>query len=85
MDAGLAWTIVGSVAGVAAVGTVVVFGVLQLRQGHKSSPVLADGDPAAPAEPVTLRPPAELGGSAGSQLARHPPVSSPQRHAVDRG
>lgn len=40
MDAGLAWTIVGSVAGVAAVASGAVFGVLQLRQGRKNA-----GDP----------------------------------------
>ncbi|HEX4103528.1 MAG TPA: tetratricopeptide repeat protein, partial [Pseudonocardiaceae bacterium] len=46
MDAGLAWTIVGSVAGVAAVGSGAVFGILQLRQGHENAAVPADGDPA---------------------------------------
>jgi hypothetical protein len=46
MDAGLAWTIVGSVAGVAAVGTGVVLGVLQLRQGRKNASLPASGDPA---------------------------------------
>ena len=34
MDAGLAWTIVGSIAGVGALATGVVLGVVQLRQGR---------------------------------------------------
>jgi hypothetical protein len=86
MDAGLAWTIVGSAAGVAAVGTAVVFGVLQLRQGGKNTAVPADGDPAAPAEPVTPHLADQLVGSAGSQLAplavgeipREPPGFQPR-------
>ena len=42
MDSGLAWTIVGSVAGAGAV----VMGILQLRQGRKNAGAAADGDPA---------------------------------------
>src|ERR1022692_626403 len=44
MDAGLAWTIVGSVAGVAAVAAAVVFGILQLRQARESADLPAGGD-----------------------------------------
>jgi negative regulator of sigma E activity len=36
MTTGLVWTVVGSVAGVAAVLAAVIFGILQLRQGKKS-------------------------------------------------
>src|SRR5215469_4436606 len=48
MDAGLAWTIVGSIAGVTAVGTGVMFGVLQLRQGRKSAALPAGGQAVLP-------------------------------------
>lgn len=45
MDAGLAWTIVGSVAGVAAVAVAVVFGILQFRQERMNAAMPAGGDP----------------------------------------
>jgi len=47
MDATLTWTIVGSVAGVAAVISGVVFGVAQVRQGRAKTGVAAAGDPLA--------------------------------------
>jgi tetratricopeptide (TPR) repeat protein len=86
MDAGLAWTIVGSVAGVAAVGTGVVFGILQLRQGREGTAVPASDAPAPPAEPAALQPAGQLSGSADSQLAtvavgeipREPPGVQPR-------
>src|ERR1039457_4622434 len=55
MDAGLAWTVVGSIAGVAAVVAGVVFGVLQLWQGRGNSRALADDDPLAGADRETAR------------------------------
>lgn len=50
MDAALAWTIVGSTAGVVAVGTSVVFGILQVRQDRARRPAdtaQKKSDPAA--------------------------------------
>jgi len=45
MDAGLAWTIVGSAAAVVAIPAGVVIGVLQLRQGRKATEALSSVDP----------------------------------------
>ena len=45
MDAGLAWTIVGSAAAVVAVPAGVVIGVLQLRQGHRAARIPSPADP----------------------------------------
>jgi hypothetical protein len=60
MDAGLAWTIAGSVAGVIAIPSAVVIGVMQLRQARKDSGaippsvfqpgLLAASQPSAPPE-----------------------------------
>jgi hypothetical protein len=82
MDAGLAWTIVGSVAGAVAV----VIGILQLRQARRGTAAPANGDPAAQAAPIAPHPADQLGTIASSQLApvavgeipREPPGFQPR-------
>jgi transitional endoplasmic reticulum ATPase len=62
MDAGLAWTIVGSAAAVVAIPTGLVIGILQLRQGRKT------GETPPPADPLL----ADRDQIAGLQKERHP-------------